>query len=209
MGLANRERILHTVEDYLRNERESFERHEYLDGEIYQMAGESIEHGDISTNLTREISIQLKGTPCRIHSKDMKVVSGVKPELARTTRGMFSYPDAVVVCGEVKTHDARRDIITNPKVIFEILSESTAEFDRGEKFMRYRNWNETLTDYVLISQDRPVVEHFIRLDDDNWNYRVYRGLNDVLRIDSINCELSLTELFDRVEFDDSFDEFTG
>lgn len=205
MGLAKPKRI-YTIEDYLEFERESVERHEFLDGEIYEMAGESEAHGDICTNLVREISTQLKGSPCRARSKDTKVRSGAKPELARTRRGMFSYPDVVVICGETEFHDEAKDVITNPAVVIEVLSESTADFDRGEKFIRYRNWNLTLTDYILVSQNEPLIEHFARQIDGSWLLREHRGLEKTFTIQSINCALHLAEVYDRVEFQADFDE---
>jgi Uma2 family endonuclease len=199
MGLAQ-PKSYYTVEDYLRIERSSDERYEFLDGEIYLMAGESDAHGEICTNLVREISTQLKGTSCRVRSKDTKVRSGADPQKAKTTRGMFSYPDTVVFCDELQHHDEFKDVLTNPSVIFEVLSDSTEEFDRGEKFMRYRNWNPTLTDYILISQNKPVVEHYVRQENETWVLHEYRGLSASFDIYSINCNLALAEIFDRVDF---------
>lgn len=196
----------YTVDDYLEIDRNSEERYEYLDGEIYLMAGESGAHGDICTNLIGEFRIQLKNSLCRARSKDTKVRSSgiVRPSV--TTKRMFSYPDLVVICGAPQYHDEVTDMILNPAVIAEVLSQSTEEFDRGEKFERYRNWNPTLTDYLLVSQDKPLVEHYTRQPDKSWLLREYRGLTANLLIESINCNLSLAEIFDRVEFQDDFDE---
>ncbi|MGL6094879.1 MAG: Uma2 family endonuclease, partial [Fimbriiglobus sp.] len=149
-----------TVEEYLAMERTSEIKHNYLDGNVFPvygpvaMAGESGAHADISFNLSGLIYSQLRGTPCRGRMKDTKVRSGKPgPWNPRSTVGMFSYPDVVVICGEVEYHDDHRDVITNPSVIIEVLSPSTELFDRKEKFARYRSWNPTLTDYVLVSQD--------------------------------------------------------
>jgi Uma2 family endonuclease len=121
---------------------------------------------------------------------------------------MFSYPDVVVFCGELEHHDEYKDVLINPSVVIEVLSESTAEFDRGEKFMRYRNWNPTLTDYILVSQDKPVIEHYVRQDNGTWILHEYHGLSENFKIDSINCVLSLAEIFDRVVFPpDALDVF--
>jgi Uma2 family endonuclease len=106
---------VHTVEEYLALERESEERHEYLDGQIYEMAGESLEHGDISVNLVRELSTQLRGTPCRVLTKDTKVLNGPAIRSRRSTKGLFSYPD-LVVCREPKFLDEHRDVLRNPTV---------------------------------------------------------------------------------------------
>lgn len=205
MGLAKIKQS-YSAEYYLKLERSSEERYEYLDGEIYLMAGESEAHGDICTNIVREISTQLKGTPCRVRSKDTKVRSGAIEKLRLTNRGLFSYPDAVVICGATQFHDEEKDVVTNPTVIIEVLSLSTAEFDRGEKFMRYRNWNPTLTDYLLISQDKPLVEHFVRQTDGNWLFLEHRDVHSDFRIESINCTLSLSEIYDRVDVPDLLDD---
>lgn len=205
MGLPQR-KLVYTIENYLQIDRTLEERYEYLDGEIYLMAGESGSHGDICTNLVREFSVQLKGSPCRARSKDTKVRSSgiIRPSV--TTKGMFSYPDLVVICAAPQYHDDIQDMILNPGVIAEVLSESTEKFDRGEKFERYRLWNPTLTDYLLVSQDKPLVEHYMRQPDESWLLREYRGLNRNLIVESVNCNLSLAEIFDRVEFENDFDE---
>jgi len=106
----------------------------------------------------------------------------------------------LVICDDVKYHDRKKDVILNPHVVIEVLSESTGGFDRGDKFMRYRMFNPTLTDYILVSQDKPFVEHFIRQDDDNWKLFVYIGLDKSFNIESIECELKLSEIYDRVKF---------
>ncbi|HEX8566668.1 MAG TPA: Uma2 family endonuclease [Pyrinomonadaceae bacterium] len=207
MGLPQ-PKAYYTIGDYLEIERSSDERYEFLDGEIYLMAGESDAHGDICSNLIISLGNQLRETPCRVRSKDTKIRSGAIPEKARTTKGMFSYPDVVVFCGALQHHDEYKDVLINPNVVIEVLSESTAEFDRGEKFMRYRNWNPTLTDYILVSQDKPVVEHYVRQENGTWILHEYHGLAANFKIDSINCVLSLAEVFDRVEFPpDALDVF--
>ena len=128
----------YTVEEYLALERESEERHEYLDGQIYAIAGESPQHGDISSNLVGILNPQLRGTPCRVWTKDAKVRSGPAIKSDRTAKGLFSYPDLVVVCGEPQFLDERQDVLLNPTVIIEVLSPTTESYDRGEQFQRYR-----------------------------------------------------------------------
>src|SRR4051812_8530535 len=105
---------IYSAEEYLMLERKYDERHEYLDGLIYEMAGESPEHGKICVNLTRIISTQLLGKPCQVFSNDMKVRSGPAPKRGYTTKGLFSYPDLLVVCGELKLQDEHRDVLLNP-----------------------------------------------------------------------------------------------
>jgi Uma2 family endonuclease len=190
----------YTVEEYLASERESDERHEYLDGQIYLMAGESPEHGAVCMNLSRIISTQLLGTSCQAFSKDTKVRSGPDPRSSRNARGLYSYPDLVVVCGDLQFHDQYRDVLLNPTVIIEVLSDSTEAFDRGEKFLRYQNWNPSLTDYILVSQFAAIVDHYVRQSDGGWSYHVYQGLEHSVFIKSINCTLRLAEVYDRVVF---------
>ena len=190
----------YTVDEYLALERESEERHEYLDGQIYAMAGESIEHADISVNLVRELSSQLKGTPCRVWTKDSKVLSGPGIRSYKSIKGLFSYPDIVVVCGEPRFLDEHRDVLLNPTLIIEVLSPSTESFDRGEKFWRYRTHLASLTDYVQVSQALPLIEHFRRQSNDEWVLSTVSDMAGSLHLASINCTLRMNEVYDRVSF---------
>jgi Uma2 family endonuclease len=190
----------YTVEEYLALERESEERHEFLDGQIYAMAGESNEHADISVNLVRELSSQLKGTPCRVWTKDSKVPSGPAVRSYKSIKGLFSYPDIVVVCGEPRFLDEHRDVLLNPTLIIEVLSPSTESFDRGEKFWRYRTHLASLTDYVQVSQALPLIEHFRRQSNDEWVLSTVSDMAGSLHLASINCTLQLSEVYDRVSF---------
>jgi len=200
MGLAKvKIETLYTPEDYLKFERESDSRHEFLDGEIFAMAGESLSHSRVCVNLGGEVRAKLKGKSCEALSPNMKVRT--------STASLFSYPDLTIVCGEPQFHDTKKDVLTNPQVIFEVLSPSTAEYDRTTKFQRYRMGNDTLTDYILVSQDKPFVEHFTKQADNNWIYRSYSALGDNLKIESIECELNLREIYDRVELTFETEEF--
>lgn len=199
MGLP-RLKPRYTVDQYLAIERRAEERHLFLDGEIYAMAGESDAHGIISVNLVALLVVQLRGGPCSVRTKDTKVRSGSIPMSGSATAGMFSYPDVLAVCGEPEYHDALRDILLNPKAILEVLSESTEAFDRGEKFQRFQEWNPSLTDYLLVAQDRPQVEHFRREADGKWTYERHSGLDAVVSIASIACWLKLADVYDGVVF---------
>jgi Uma2 family endonuclease len=187
------------VEEYLALERESDERHEYLDGIVYEMAGESPAHGAICVNLVGQLYNQLKGGPCQLFTKDMKVRSGPAPLSRRSRKGLFSYPD-LVVCGEMKFLDEHKDVLLNPSIIIEVTSPTTESFDHTGKWLRYQTWLPELTDYVLVSQLRPVIEHFSRRPAGQWLYTPASGLEASLRIDSINCTLPLAEVYDRVTF---------
>lgn len=192
--------LRYTVVEYLARERASEDRHELLDGLIYAMAGESPEHGTICTNLVAELWNQLKGTPCQVFSKDMKVKSGPTQPPHRVTKDLFSYPDLLVVCGPPEFLDEHRDVLTNPSVIIEVLSPSTEAFDRGEKFRRYRSHNPSLTDYLVVAQDQPLVEHFAR-PDDRWVIAASAsGLSTSVPLASIGCVLRLDVVYDRIVF---------
>ena len=190
----------YTVEEYLALERGSEERHEYLDGQIYAMAGESIEHADISSNLVGILNPQLRGTPCRVWTKDSKVLSGPAIRSYKSIKGLFSYPDIVVVCGEPRFLDEHRDVLLNPTLIIEVLSPSTESFDRGEKFRRYRTHLPSLTAYVQVSQALPLIEHFRRQSNDEWVFSAVSEMAGSLHLASINCTLRMSEVYDRVSF---------
>jgi Uma2 family endonuclease len=179
-------------EEYLAFERGTDARHEYLDGHVYAMAGESIEHSRICVNVAGELRARLKGRPCEVLSPNMKVVT--------SPSGLFSYPDVVILCGEPRFYDERRDILINPTVVFEVLSPSTEAYDRGEKFLRYRTQTESLREYVLVSQHRPLVEHYVRQPDGSWSYSSAASLDEVIDLVSIDCRLPLSEIYDRIVF---------
>lgn len=169
-------------------DRKADHRSEYVNGEILAMAGASREHNLIVTNLVREVSLALRGGPCETYSNDMRVeVSPVR----------YAYPDVVVACGQPEFKEGQLDTLTNPTVIIEVLSPTTASDDRI--------WNahcrrlETLTDYVMLSQFQPFVEHYTRRDN-QWVLTELVGLEAVLRLPSISCDLPLTAIYERVEF---------
>jgi Uma2 family endonuclease len=139
-----------SVEEYLDLERLTETRHEFLDGVVYAMAGESFEHSTICFNLAVAVGNQLRGSRGRGFSPNMKIQTG--------DESLYAYPDLAVVCGEPVYHDTRRDVVTNPAAVFEVLSPSTENYDRTEKFARYKEV-ATLTGYMLIAQNAPRVEH--------------------------------------------------
>ena len=193
-------KIRYTVEEYLALERASEERHEYLDGDVYAMAGESPEHGAICVNLAISIGSQMRGTPCQAFVKDMKVCSGPLALPGRSAKGLFSYPDLVVVCGAMQFHDQVRDVLLNPSLIIEVLSPSTEAFDRGEKFRRYRTWLPTLQDYLLVAQDKPFIDHYHRVEENRWELVSREGLEANLYLESVHCTLRLADVYDRIIF---------
>ena len=186
-----------TPEEYLTREREAFERHEWLDGLIYAMAGESPQHSLISSNVNAILNLQLRGKPCAVYSPNMKVYSRLPAETG--LKGLFSYPDTTIVCGQALFHDKQRDVLTNPRVVIEVLSPTTERYDRGKKFLRYQQ-NPSLTDYVLIAQSYPSVEHYLRQVNGSWVYSVTTALTASVVLGSLECELPLAEVYDRIEF---------
>jgi len=201
MASVRKPESFYTEDEYLALERASQERREYLDGQIYLMAGESEAHGTICINLTIEIGAQLKGTPCRAFSKDTKVRSGPLPKSRYSAEGFYSFPDLLVVCGERRYLDEHRDVLLNPKVIIEVLSPSTEAFDRGEKFARYREHLDSLTDYVVVAQSQPLIEHFAQDENGQWVIAATAtDLSASVVINSIGCTLKLSEVYDRIVF---------
>jgi len=191
MGLP-KELPYFTPEQYLDIERESEIRHEYLDGYVYAMAGESPDHSTICFNLVVIIGTQLRGKPCQGFSPNMKV---------RTDpNDLFSYPDLTVVCGEPVYHDSRRDVLLNPTVIFEVLSPSTEKYDRGDKFRRYRENIPSLADYVLVSQSTAKIELYTKQENDEWTRIEVSGLENELYIASIDCHVPLVEVYENITF---------
>jgi len=197
---------LFTEVEYMALERASEERHEFLDGLIYLMAGESPAHADICTNLVMIVATQLRGTPCRAWSKDTKVRSGPLPVTRYSMEGLFSYPDLLVVCGTPVYLDEYQHVVLNPRVIVEVLSPTTAAFDRGVKFLRYLTYLESLTNYLTVAQDRPLVEHHSRQPNGEWAVKSFTDLADTMTLASIDCTLKLRDVYDRIEFSSPEDE---
>ena len=188
-----------TVAEYLDFERRSTERHQFVDGEVFAMAGESLEHSIISANIIISLGLQLRGKPCRVLSPNMKIRSGLVD--VRSTKGLFSYADASVVCGEPRFHDTHKDVLLNPKLIVEVLSPSTEAFDRGDKFLRYRTFLDSFTDYLLVSTVEPRLEHFSKETANQWLYTCISGLDGSLTLLDLGCKLELTEVFEGVNFE--------
>lgn len=190
-----------THEQYLRFERNAEEKHEYLDGLVYAMAGGSPSHNTIAANIGEIIIRQLRGTNCRPFSSDMKTRCLPLPAEPTSKEGLFAYPDFIVACDEPIYHDTEKDVLLNPKLIVGVLSKSTAGYDRGEKFQRYQQLH-SLTDYLLIAQDRPCIEHFSKQPNGQWTGAVETDLEGSIFIASINCRIPLAEVYEWVRFAD-------
>ena len=179
-----------TPEEYLAIERKAEYKSEYFNGEMFAMAGASERHVLIVTNVVAELRGQLRRRPCTVYSTDLRV--RVSPT------GLYTYPDIVVVCGQPQFADAQRDTLLNPTLIVEVLSESSKDYDRGGKFEHYRSL-ASLNEYVLIAQDKHHVEHFVRQPDNRWLLSETNWLEDTIHLSSIDCDLALIEVYDKVE----------
>jgi Uma2 family endonuclease len=179
-----------TPEEYLARERLAESKSEYCDGEIFAMAGGSPEHSLISANILRELGQQLFEKPCRVYNSDLKV---------RATETTYSYPDVTVVCGEPVFDDPDTDVLLNPTVIVEVLSETTEAWDRAGKFERYRE-RESLQEYLLVAQDRAHLERYARQPSGEWLLTIVDGLDGSLSLPSIGCQLELARVYHMVEF---------
>ena len=188
-NLAYKKELL-TEAEYLRVEREAFEKSEFINGRIVAMAGASENHNVISSNLFLDIGIQTKKTTCRVFSSDMRV---------KAKKGNYYYPDIVVVCGERKFEENKKDVLLNPKAIVEVLSKSTKLKDHNEKLDFYMSL-EDLTDYVLIEQDTMRIEHLIKISEKEWKVNLLTEKADKLILESINCQISLDEIYREVKF---------
>lgn len=176
-------------DEYLAGERAAAVRHELIDGETYAMVGASRRHNRLVTNLVLALGPQLRGGPCEIYVSDMRVHAAAA--------GLVAYPDAVVACGEPKFHDEESDTLLDATLIVEVLSRSTADFDRGTKFAGYRTL-PSLADYLLVSQESPHVERFSRRHDGSWLLAEIDGREATLDLPSIGCRLPLADLYENV-----------
>lgn len=181
-----------TPEEYLAIERAAETKSEYFDGEMFAMSGASRKHNLIAGNIFRQIGNQLQGKPCEAYINDMRVYV--------PATGLYTYPDVVAVCGEPRLIDKEFDTLLNPTLIVEVLSKSTASYDRGNKFMHYRTI-EPLAEYLLVAQDEYKVEHSAKQSDGRWILTDIRGVENTINLDSINCALSIREAYDRVSLD--------
>ncbi|MDX1995323.1 MAG: Uma2 family endonuclease [bacterium] len=182
-----------TAAEYLAFEREAEIRHEFIDGLVYAMAGAPERHNQLTSALNFLLYGQLLERDCQVFLSDMRV---------RIDEKVFFYPDVVVVCGEARYTDSRRDMLLNPTAVFEVLSPSTQDFDRGTKFSFYRAI-PTLRDYVLVSQKQIQVEHYTRQSDNRWVLRDLTQPDDQITLPSIGCMLALNDVYRRVRFEES------
>ena len=195
-----------TPEEYIAFERKAppdaeIIRHEYINGELIAMSGASRAHNLITGNIFGELRTLLRGSRCETYMGDMRV--------STPTTASYFYPDVTVVCDEPRFEDDVFDTLLNPIILVEVLSPSTEAYDRGEKFAHYRQL-ASLQEYVLVSQDKVLVEHYCRQEKQgtapvtgkDWIFTDFQELKESLPLASIQCELPLQEIYERVTFPD-------
>ena len=187
-----------SAEQYLTQERQAKFKSEYYRGEVFAMSGGSPTHSLIAANFVGACWASLKGKPCKVFNSDLRVK--VEPS------GLYTYPDASIVCGELQFCDAQKDTITNPTVLVEVLSESTEKYDRGAKSGYYRQI-ESLKELVLISQSEAIVERFTRQSGGGWLLIESRGVSEHVRLESVGFSIAMAELYRGVTFEGAEPQF--
>ncbi len=177
----------YTPEEYLAYEQQAEYKSEYIDGQIIAMAGAGDEHNLIAGNLFASLHSQLRDRPCVVYMNEMRVKV--------TAQGLYTYPDLAVICGPRQFEGARRDTLLNPTLIIEVLSPSTALYDRTAKFGYYRQL-PSLQEYLLVAQDQQLIEHFVRADG-GW-LLIEPADPAVLHLPSIGCTVPVTEVYRKV-----------
>jgi Uma2 family endonuclease len=183
------EPITLTVAEYLALERASDFKSEYINGERRPMTGASRKHNLIAGNIYASLHLQLRKSKCEIYPSDMRV------KIEAT--GLMTYPDISIVCGEPRFDDSYKDTLLNPTVVIEVLSPSTAAYDRGEKSENYRQI-PSLQAYLLVSQDRMHVEYYSRQPDNSWRFAEFKRTADRFVLAAVQCELALEDVYEKV-----------
>ena len=174
-----------TYAEYIAAEVVSQVRHEFLDGDVWEMAGGTPEHGALAAALIRELGATLRGKPCRVYTSDVR--------LRVVATGLSTYPDVSVVCGGLDTAAEDPDAITNPVVLVEVLSDSTEAYDRGAKAAHYRRI-PSLREHVLVAQDEPRVEVYRRADGGRWELIETRP-GEVVELASLGVRLEVSAIY--------------
>jgi Uma2 family endonuclease len=178
-------------QEYLAQERLADFRSEFYGGEMFAMAGASWEHTLIKDNMAGEARNQLKSRPCHVLTSDLRVKI--------TATGLYTYPDIVVVCDEPQFEDDKFDTLLNPRTLVEVLSDSTEKYDRGLKFGHYRQL-PSVQEYVLVAQDRPLVERYVRQADNSWVLTVFSELAQTFAFGAIPVHIALADIYRGVAF---------
>jgi Uma2 family endonuclease len=176
-------------EEYLALERKADYKSEYLHGEIFAMTGASRKHNLIAVNIVGALESQLRSKPCELYASDMRVKVA--------SAGLYTYPDVAVVCGEPKFEDGFFDTLQNPTLLIEILSKSTERYDRIAKSGYYRTL-DSLAEHLLVAQEEYRIEQYTRLPEGHWILAETSSLEGVVELQSIECTLSLSQVYNKV-----------
>jgi Uma2 family endonuclease len=181
----------YTVEDYLKFEQRSANKHEFVDGKVLSTADSNRTHSLIVTNTTIAIGSRVRGQNCEVYAGDMRVQ--LNPQ-------RFGYPNLVVVNGKPLFSNSQSDILLNPTVIFEVFSKSSYSNDKTEKLDSYLEM-ESIRECLFVKAEEMRVEHYAKQTIKQWVYRIYNLREDVISLDSINCKISLAEIYSQIKFD--------
>ncbi len=192
MIMQTEEKKIYTPDEYLDFEVNSDTRHEYINGEIISMTGGTPEHNEIASILNAALRMSLKGKPYSIFVADQR--------LWIPTRNLYTYPDVMVVPRPLQRKEGRTDTITNSVVIAEVLSKSTKNYDRDEKFSAYRTI-PTFQDYLLLDQYTRHVEQYSKTDSHKWIFTEYNETEVSISLSSIPFEIRLADLYDSIDFE--------
>ncbi|MFB8792669.1 MAG: Uma2 family endonuclease [Microcoleus sp.] len=195
--VENKAQSYYSPEEYLMLEEGAKFRSEYQDGRIIPMTGGTPNHNQIAGNFYGTLNFATKGQPYRVFINDLR--------LWIPSKRVYTYPDVMLVAGKLEFVSGRKDTITNAVMVAEVLSESTADYDRGGKFKLFRTI-PTFREYVLIDQYEMHVEQFVKRDDNKWVLSEYDGADAVLRLNCVEFEISLGDIYDRVDFESESDE---
>ncbi len=181
----------YTIEEYIQHEIESQQKFEFHNGEIFALAGGSINHGLLCGNIYSEIRNGLKNK----NSNCKPVTSEIKLNIQTKSKNSFLYPDTMVICGDLEYSQDDKNAVTNPILIVEVLSKSTADYDRGDKFHLYRQI-ESLQEYVLVEQDKHIVDvYYKNPKSDLWKITRIEGIDSHINLQSIGILISMKELY--------------
>lgn len=183
----------YSLEEYIELEKSSEEKFEFWDGNVWSMAGTSPSHNRIVRNLTTEIDLQLRGKGCEVFPSDMRIKVPAYPP--------YRYPDLTALCGKAEFENLQgQDLLVNPQLIVEVLSDSTEAFDRGDEFSYYKSI-KSFSEYILIAQHRPHVSQFIKHGDGFWINLEFNDLSETVELRSVLCRIALLDIYRNVSFE--------
>jgi Uma2 family endonuclease len=187
----------YSPEEYLAIEQEAAERHEYRDGEIILMAGGLPNHNRITVNISGFLNFASRGKPYQVFAADQRLWI---PE-----KRLYTYPDVMVIQGDLVLQEGRKDTLVNPLMIVEVLSKSTEGYDRGDKFAAYRSI-PGFQEYLLVSQSSQWIEHYVKRTEKKWDFQSYDEADTAVQLVTIGVEMAIADIYDKVEFETELPE---